>query len=150
MPTDVPRALVVDASVAVSWFHPAGHSEEARRLLSSEYDLLAPGLVFAEVGNAFWRLARAGLISEREARAALAAFLAVPFEVTEGPQLARAALEIGLQTGRSVYDCTYLALAATAGVQMVTADRRLVNGLAGTEWARLVLWVGDIPEGPES
>ncbi len=43
--------------------------------------------------------------------------------------------------GRSVYDSIYLALAVESAGQLVTADERLVNAVAG----RLpVIWLGAI------
>jgi hypothetical protein len=52
------------------------------------------------------------------------------------------ALEIALETGRSVYDSVYVALAVALECPLVTADERLVNALAGGPLASHVLWVG--------
>jgi predicted nucleic acid-binding protein len=52
--------------------------------------------------------------------------------------LAPRALEIALALGHPVYHCFYLALAEEAEAPLVTADRRLVRRVAGTEWAARV------------
>ena len=43
-----------------------------------------------------------------------------------------------------VYDGLYLALADKIDGRLVTADRRLVNTLAGTNLARRVVWIEDL------
>ncbi len=45
-------------------------------------------------------------------------------------------------TGRTVYDCLFLALAVRDGCQMVTADRRLAHALAGTAFGGNVVMLG--------
>jgi predicted nucleic acid-binding protein len=59
--------------------------------------------------------------------------------------LATAAFDMADRLGRTVYDCVYLALAVRLGGQMVTADERFVNGLAGTPWAASAVRLGDVP-----
>jgi predicted nucleic acid-binding protein len=50
-----------------------------------------------------------------------------------------------MQTGATVYDSLYLALAVQLGGQMVTADDAFVAKLAATPWAASVLRVQDVP-----
>ncbi|MEK6604283.1 MAG: type II toxin-antitoxin system VapC family toxin, partial [Nitrospirota bacterium] len=52
--------LVVDASVAVKWLVPEIHADAARRILSPNNELLAPDLIWAEVGNVIWKKWRCG------------------------------------------------------------------------------------------
>ena len=54
--------LVVDASVAVKWFLPEAQSDAARALLGSGHDLIAPELVYAELGIALVKRVRKGEI----------------------------------------------------------------------------------------
>jgi predicted nucleic acid-binding protein len=46
---------------------------------------------------------------------------------------------IALEHNRSVYDASYLALAATSGLPMITADERLVRAV-GSRFP--VQWIG--------
>jgi predicted nucleic acid-binding protein len=49
------------------------------------------------------------------------------------------ALQIAINYGRSFYDCLYVALAESSGIEFVTADEKLVNSLA----ARYpIKWIG--------
>jgi len=59
-----------------------------------------------------------------------------------GPLLV-ASLQIALETGRSSYDCMYLALAEAIQAVVVTADRKLYNALQGGPHASLIHWVED-------
>ena len=47
-----------------------------------------------------------------------------------------------MRTGRTVYDCLYLALAVQTKTAMVSADRRLVNALASGPLKEHVAWLG--------
>lgn len=122
--------VVVDSSVAVKWFVPETLSEAASRLLDGSFELWAPDLLVAEVGNTLWKkVARAELAVE-EARAVLAAFAQVPLTLVSSKGLIEAALEIAAAYRRTVYDSLYLALAVACDCVLVTADDRLVNALA--------------------
>jgi predicted nucleic acid-binding protein len=63
--------------------------------------------------------------------ATLEAIEAVRLTVFEDRSLLWEAMAIALRRGCSVYDCLYLALADRIDGRLVTADRRLVNALAG-------------------
>ena len=63
--------IVIDSGVAVKWFVHESYSAEALRILN-EYqagrlDLLAPGLIYAEIGNVAWKSIPAS--PQRQARA---------------------------------------------------------------------------------
>ncbi len=66
-----------------------------------------------------------------------------PLEVHPSAPLFVSAVYLAIQTGWTVYDCLYLALAIREGCQMVTADQRLVNSLAGGPLERYVRWIGN-------
>lgn len=50
---------VIDSSVAIKWFVVEPYSDDARRVLneyqSGTLSLLAPDLMYAEVGNIVWK-----------------------------------------------------------------------------------------------
>lgn len=134
---------VVDASVAVKWYF---ESDVATRLLDSAHTLLAPDLLIAEFANVAWKYGRRGTVTEAEAQQVLAALLIVPMQLHASTSVALAALEIACQTGRTVYDSTYLALASGQGCRLVTADQRFFNAMQGTPYRDVMLWVEDVSE----
>jgi predicted nucleic acid-binding protein len=136
--------FVVDSSVALKWFVPEEHSDSAARLLDGGVDLLAPDLLFAEIGNVLWKKARRGEIDGGQAQAVLLALEAVPLDVVPSQDLAGGALRIALETSRTVYDALYVALAVAGGCPLVTADERLANGLSTGPYGPSVRWLGDL------
>jgi predicted nucleic acid-binding protein len=133
------KTVVVDASVAVKWFLPEEGSEQAESLLGGKFRLIAPDLLWTEVANVLWKIARRGSMTADEAQQMLRDASAMPIEIAESLPLLPEALRIATAADRSVYDSLYVALAAREKASMVTADRKLVNALADTEWARRVV-----------
>ena len=68
--------------------------------------------------------------------------LDLPLEVTPSEQLVGPALALALRTGRTVYDCLYVALAMQRKTIMVSDDQRLVNVLADGPLKDHVAWLG--------
>ena len=66
----------------------------------------------------------------------------LPLEITPSEQLVGPALELAMRTGRTAYDCLYVALAVQIKTTMVTNDRRLVNALARGPLKDHVAWLG--------
>ena len=54
------------------------------------------------------------------------------------------ALEIALDTGRTVYDSCYIALAMLTESPLVTADQRLFKALRQTDYTPYLAWVEDL------
>jgi predicted nucleic acid-binding protein len=135
--------LVVDASVAAKWGIMEEDSAAALRLLDGEHRLLVPDLIWAELGNIVWKYHRRGLVDADDVAGLIRQFQTVPLEVHSSGLLLEAAVDLAIQTSRTVYDCLYVALAIREGCQMVTADRRLVNALAGGPLERYVRWIGE-------
>ncbi|MEA2694640.1 MAG: hypothetical protein QOJ16_4027 [Acidobacteriota bacterium] len=138
------RRCVVDASVAVKWFVPEVHSEEALRLLSAGRELLAPDLLPAEFGNILWKKTRRGEIGVPKAVEILRALAEIPLHVSSSSRLLESAYLLAEKFQRTVYDSLYLALAILEECPMVTADLRLVHALAGTSLAGRTVWVADL------
>jgi predicted nucleic acid-binding protein len=130
------RPSVLDASaLAAAFFHEPG-AEQVRGLLTSGRTLHAPDLIYAELANVIWKRAGRGEISGDEAGELLADLLRLPLEATPSAELTESALQIALATGRTVYDCLYVALAVWLGGVLYTADKRLVNALADSPLAK--------------
>jgi predicted nucleic acid-binding protein len=137
--------LVVDASVAVKWFLPEVHSKAALRTLNENIELVAPDLIWGEVGNDVWKRWRLGEIGSDSARTLLSDFRRAPLRISESKMLMEAAWDIAEGFDRSIYDSLYLALAAITDCSLVTADRKLYNAFKGKPSQARLVWVEDIP-----
>ncbi len=135
--------LVVDASVAAKWVLKELDSEPARRV-AREAEMLAPDLLWAELGNVLWRRQRLGELSPLDARGMLLTLRAVPVQTHSMFPLLPLALEIALAIGHSIYDCIYLALADREDCRVVTADRRLQNAVASGPMAASVIGLSEV------
>jgi predicted nucleic acid-binding protein len=128
--------MIVDASVAIKWLAPEDGSDLADQLLL-QGELAAPDLIFAELANAIWKKRLRG-----EIVASPPSLDKFPqyFEVIEPCQnLAVRASELAIDLGHPAYDCFYLALAEKRGSQVVSADKRLAEKLAGTSYQGLLI-----------
>jgi predicted nucleic acid-binding protein len=99
---------------------------------------LAPDLIWSEVANIVWKQCRRGGIHPDEAIEIVEQFLALPMEIHPANTLAAQATRLAIDTGRTAYDCMYLALAIREDCPLLTADSRLVNALSHTDFARQV------------
>ena len=135
------KPLVVDASVIAAAFFPEKHSEAARTLLLSEGNLCSPDLIYAEVANVIWKRHSRSEIDADEAIGLLTDVLDLPLEITPSEQLIVPALELALRTGRTAYDCLYVALAVQRKTIMVSDDQRLVNALSRGPLKDHVAWL---------
>ena len=134
----------VDASTATKWYFAERYSEAATRLLDPVHILIAPDLLLAEFGNVVWKHVRRGDVAVAEALDTLAALLNVPIDFYPSASVINLALDLACETGRTVYDCMYLALARAAGCQLVTADQRFYNALQRSPYATTLMWVEDV------
>jgi len=134
---------VVDASVAAKWFFEEIHAEASQQLLEDRYYLHAPDFFLMEIDSLLCKRIRRKEINEREGQKIRAALRQFPIQYHPFQNMLDLAYEIANRTGHSVYDCLYIALAALLQGQMVTADRRLYDGLAHGPFARYVRWVSE-------
>lgn len=128
---------VVDASVAVKWFVDEARSAEARAVVASGQQIIAPDLIIAETCNTAWKKVRRGDISLEQGEAMVRA-LPLSFDrlVATAP-LSERALELAQRFDHPAYDCFYLALAESESAVLVTDDDKLI--LLGRQ-ARLGKW----------
>ena len=132
------KPLIIDASVAVKWFIPESDSIAAVRYLSGKQPLIAPDIIRPEVCNIIWKLHGRRLLTGDEASQIVEQFLSLPIEIHDNESLVSYAFEIAVATGRTVYDSLYLALAVESKGIMITADKRLANGLQNTDFSRFI------------
>lgn len=109
--------LVVDASVIVKLFVSEPDTLAASSATQSDV-LVTPAHGFAEVGEVLARKHRAGAVTAEQVAAALDA---MPRRIAPMPLLAilRPAVDLSLETGASVYDCLYIALAQRERCRLV-------------------------------
>ncbi len=138
---------VVDASVAAKWFFRQEYSSQSGRLLSKGHQLLAPDLIWSELGNIAWKRVRQGELTREEASELIADVVRMPLEITPVQGLLAVAFELAAATDRTIYDCAYLALAMGSKSRLVTADERFVNALAATPFAKHVRHVAKLRKG---
>ena len=137
---------VVDSSVAIKWYVPERHNAEAHRLRAGGIALHAPEFLDVEMAAIVWKKLRRGDMRGPDADDILND-LAAPHYHYSPPtgSLVVPAFDLADRSGRTVYDCLYLALAVQLGGVMVTADEKLVNSLAGTTWAARISKLQDVP-----
>lgn len=135
---------VVDASVAVKWYLPEIYTTEAEKLLAPQNELFAPELILPEFGNIIWKRARRGDLTEAEGKQIIKDFFKVKIFRYRHKSLLPAALHGALQTGQTVYDWSYLALAVSLDCEMVTADQKFYQALETTKLKKHLLFVGDV------
>lgn len=139
------KKIVLDASVAIKWFIPEVHSDNAARLLDKPITFFAPDLIYSEVGNILWKKVRLKELSSKYAQDILSDFRKMPLDITDSRPLLETAWHIAVKYQRTFYDSLYLALATTKNCLLVTADKVLVNSLQSTELSPLLLWIDDVP-----
>ena len=137
-------AFVIDASVAVKWFFPEIHSQAAGRILKSRQKLLAPDLIWDEVGNTLWKKNLRQEITPEESSGILKDFLRFPLEIYVSKALLDTALGLAVEYKITVYDGLYLALAIGCGCFLVTADRKFYESLPEKIIGKQLIWVEDI------
>ena len=140
------RSLVIDASVAAKWMLPATSERfkpEALRLLddygAGDLDLVVPDIFWPECGSIIWKAVRRQTLRQLDAEEALELMIRRPIPTVPSKTLLAEATHIAFDSGCSVYDALYVALAATSKKELITADERLANTVA----ARFpVKWLG--------
>jgi predicted nucleic acid-binding protein len=123
--------IVLDASVTLKWFASEPGSAEARSLVHSDEELVAPELAQVEVASALVKKAIRQQLSLEEAHEALTLWFEAINDgdivlLPDADYLA-AASELALQLAHPLADCPYLALAEHLGVAPITADRAFVR-----------------------
>ncbi len=76
---------------------------------------------------------RAGILEPQDAREILVGVVALPLPSHRQVGLAAASLAIALEQSLSAYDASYVALGRSTEATLITADRRLVAAVPGSE-----------------
>jgi predicted nucleic acid-binding protein len=135
--------FIVDASVALKWFVAETDSLVADELSASNHRLFAPRLILTEVANALGRKAIAGLMSVAEASTYLRSLPLYFDGLLAVDAFIEPALENACAIRHPIYDLIYLEAARSLGAKLITADRRFIAKIAGTDLARHVTLPSD-------
>lgn len=140
----IDRILIIDASVAAKWFVDEEYAEASLAVLDEKNSLHAPDFLLLEIDSIIGKWIRGGVLSVEEGNDIRNALRRFPIQFHPFVSFLDPAFAISVQTGRSVYDCLYVALAAVIKGRMITADRKLYNSIQIGRFKKHVLWVGDI------
>ena len=142
------KAAVLDASVIVKWLPPIGNellADRARVLLfqwmNAELELAVPDVMAAEVANVLWKGVRQHRCTAEQAKTSIRLLLAHKLRVFRCEDVLQDALDIAVEQRRTVYDSIYVALARELRTDLITADEKLANALAGRFPVR---WLGSL------
>ena len=104
-----------------------------------------PLLIFcsSKLSNILWKIVRRGEMAASRAIEIIEEIAASPFMTFSNQSLARDALDLGVATGLTAYDASYVALAMRLDKILITADEKLVRKLAGTRSANQVRLLAD-------
>jgi predicted nucleic acid-binding protein len=119
--------LVVDTSVVVKWYLNEPGRPATREYLLVDTPLAAPDILTVELANVLAKHVRAGTMTARQMTDALAHVdWAVPVQPSSRMLLGDACA-LSRRLEHPVYDCLFLALAASVDARLVTADLRLAR-----------------------
>lgn len=124
------QSVVIDPSIALKCLLPEADSEAALAVVDACVPQ-APEWLALECADVLARRVATGELDRASAAAALADLELLPIVYVADLALARPALEIALETGSPIQDCLYLALAVDRNLQLLTADRTLLEALEG-------------------
>lgn len=130
--------LIIDASALVKILVREPDSDIYMLAIKEGHRLGVPAHILAETGEVLSRKIRAGHIDSAQLRL-IVNQLDTELDVIPVLGLFEEAISIALAVGASVYDCLYVAAADRYRRQLLTADTRLINRLAGTPYQPLLL-----------
>ena len=137
--------LVIDASVVIKAYVPEILSDKAEEVMSrvaaGELVLLAPDLLYPETGNILWKKRRLHELTLAEVDEIADAISALPIKIEASRPVMPLAVTIAMQSGITVYDAMYVAVARIYETRMITADKKLVDALLKTEFSGYVQWL---------
>ena len=140
------RPLVVDASIAIKWFLSEIHSDEARLILESKWELWAPDYIWAEFGSTLRKKIRLKEITVQEAEVILKDFMRFPIQTHGSKLLLNSAWQLANDSGATIYDSLYLALANSRECFLVTADNTFYQSIKSSKETThsRIIWVEDV------
>ena len=116
--------VVIDASAALAWLVPSQASQAGWRFLASiqDHSLVAPKIFDWEVRNVLLALARRGAVDSNAYNEALGVYEQLPIDFSEPVAELRDLATFARQSGLSLFDAAYVALALDRECGLVSRD----------------------------
>jgi predicted nucleic acid-binding protein len=134
--------LVIDSRIAVKWLTDEPDSASAISILEKyaerEIELVAPDLIFSEIGNVIWRKVTFEHFAVTDAEAAIDNLNEIVIRTISSFSLFESAFAIAINHKRTFYDSLYLAASKYLSCRFVTAPERLYNSTR-TSFPNIVL-----------
>lgn len=125
--------IVIDSSVAIKWFIAQDYSLEANKILDAyqaqQITLIAPDLIYAEIGNIVWKIQRFQGLTNHEAEMILDLFQQIQLKIFPADELLKDAYQFAVNYQRTVYDSLYVVLSIRENCKFITADEKLYNAI---------------------
>ena len=125
--------IVIDSSVAIKWFIAQDYSLEANKILDTyqaqQITLIAPDLIYAEIGNIVWKIQRFQGLTNHEAEMILDLFQQIQLKIFPADELLKDAYQFAVNYQRTVYDSVYVVLSIRENCKFITADEKLYNAI---------------------
>jgi predicted nucleic acid-binding protein len=140
------KSAVLDASVILKWYlFDEAYGQKALDLLHKfimkELSILSPSLVEYEVINGLVIAQKRGRLGEEKILTAIEGFFDLQIDLRDLSRIYQGSLKYRRVYSRSLYDASYLALAETEGIPLITADEHLYNVVhKDLKWVK---WIGD-------
>lgn len=127
---------ILDTSVVLAVLLNEPLAERAMRTMRAhaQDDLHGPDILHLEIANALINAMRCRRITEMQVRPLFVQAQRCGITLHRSVGLVARALEISVLHQRRPFDGIFLALAEHLDTQVITADSKLVQGLAGTTW----------------
>ena len=107
------------------------HTLEANKILdayqSQQITLIAPDLIYAEIGNIVWKIQRFQNLTNQEAEMILDLFQQIQLKIFPADELLKDAYQFAVNYQRTVYDSLYVVLSIRENCKFITADEKLYN-----------------------
>ena len=137
--------LIIDASVVIKAYVPEILSDKAEEIMAQvaegELFLIAPDLLYPETGNILWKKHRLHELTLAEVDEIVDAISSLPIKIEASRPVIPLAVTVAVHSGITVYDAMYVTVARIYETKLITADKKLVDRLATTEFSQYVQWL---------